>query len=351
MVTRRRATILLAAAAAALFLAASGCASRAHLPGALAPMLWPPAPEAPRIHLVGEFAGPEDLGLARGPIGRVIDWIAEPSENRLVRPYAVAVAGTAQGTGPGDTAAPGPAVIAVSDTGAKVVHLFDLEHRAHRVVSEVGDVRRLTSPVGVAFDAQRRLYVCDSVLAAVVRYQADGAFDRVISEGFARPAGIAIDAASGVLYVSDAAEHAVRQFDLDGKPLGLLQIPVRFPTHLAFASGRVLVCDSLGFRVLVVAPDGKVEASVGQLGDGSGDLQRPKGVALDSDGHVFVVDALFDNVQVFGQDGAFLLPFASRGSGPGELSLPAGLAIDARDFVYVADTFNGRVQVFRYLRE
>ena len=177
-------------AAAALFLAASGCASRAHLPGALAPMLWPPAPEAPRIHLVGEFAGPEDLGLARGPIGRVIDWIAEPSENRLVRPYAVAVAGTAQGTGPGDTAAPGPAVIAVSDTGAKVVHLFDLEHRAHRVVSEVGDVRRLTSPVGVAFDAQRRLYVCDSVLAAVVRYQADGAFDRVISEGFARPAGI-----------------------------------------------------------------------------------------------------------------------------------------------------------------
>ena len=107
----------------------------------------------------------------------------------------------------------------------------------------------------------------------------------------------------------------------------------------------------MSFRVLVVAPGGAVTAAVGRLGDGSGDLQSPKGVASDSEGHLYVVDALFDKVQIFDREGRLLLAFGAGGGGPGQFSMPAGLTIDSHDLLFVADSFNRRVQVFRYLPE
>ena len=87
-----------------------------------------------------------------------------------------------------------------------------------------------------------------------------------------------------------------------------------------------------------------------QLGNQSGTLNRPKGIAADSDGNLYVVDALFETVQVFNTDGQLLYYFGSTGSKPGQFQLPAGISIDSRNIIYVADSYNRRVQVFRYRR-
>jgi DNA-binding beta-propeller fold protein YncE len=311
--------------------------------------VWPPLPEPARIELLGQFQGPRDLGLRSAGSG-FLRILTGSETTRFERPYAVAVHGAAEGTGPGEAA--GPARIAVTDTGTRVVHLFELKGGRHRILSSHEDGRPLESPVAAAFDAAGRLYVCDSVAALLLRYGIDGEFERILARGLARPAGLAVDSAHGVIYVADAAEHVVRRFDLEGRPLGDLGTPFRFPTHLATdASGRLAVSDSLGFRVVVLDHASGVLAEVGGAGDGSGNLQRPKGVGLDSAGHLYAVDALFDNVQIFDLDSRFLLSFGSAGGDPGEFALPAGLAVDDRDLIYVADTYNSRVQVFRYVGE
>ena len=83
------------------------------------------------------------------------------------------------------------------------------------------------------------------------------------------------------------------------------------------------------------------------LGDGSGDLAMPKGLAADRDGVLYVADGIFDNVQLFDRAGEFLLTLGRRGTGPGEFWLPSGVFVSPEGELYVADTYNRRVQVFR----
>ncbi len=330
-------------------LVAGGCASAGRLPGPHVIRTWPPEPMRPRIALLGEFRAPGDLGIEPGGLRQALDFIVGTTEQSLRRPHGIAVAGDAPGTGPGGTH--GPALIAVTDTEAGTVHRYDLVAGEHRLITELGDGHRLGSPVGVAFDDRGRLYVSDSANALVVRYEERGEFDRVVARGLARPSGLAVDSARGILYAADTGEHTVRRFDLDGSPRDAIRIPFHYPTHLALdAAGRLLVSDSMNFRAVLLTAEGELLAAVGRPGDSSGDLQRPKGVGVDSDGHLYVVDALFDNVQIFDTHGQLLLAVGSAGDAPGEFALPAGLAIDARDRIYVADAFNGRVQVFQYLK-
>jgi DNA-binding beta-propeller fold protein YncE len=88
---------------------------------------------------------------------------------------------------------------------------------------------------------------------------------------------------------------------------------------------------------------------IGSHGDGTGDMGRPKGVAVDLFGYIYVVDAIFDTVQIFDQNGEFLLNFGATGSGPGEFWLPSGIFVDSDSRIYVADSYNERVQIFEYL--
>ena len=105
----------------------------------------------------------------------------------------------------------------------------------------------------------------------------------------------------------------------------------------------------MNFRIQKFNNDGRFLMKIGSNGDGTGDMGRPKGVAVDSQGHIYVVDAIFDTVQIFNQDGEFLLNFGTTGSGPGEFWLPSGIFVDSNSRIYVADSYNKRVQIFDYI--
>jgi DNA-binding beta-propeller fold protein YncE len=175
---------------------------------------------------------------------------------------------------------------------------------------------------------------------------------------FYSPAGLAIDRASGRLYVADAGRHKIRvyesatgQFLFEFGQRGVALGEFNYPTHLFMRKGALYVSDTMNFRVQVFTPDGKPVSQLGQIGAQLGQLARPKGVAVDSDGHVYVVDAAFGNFQVFeGQGEHQLLLFVGQTGGePGQFMLPAGVYIDEQDRIYVADQYNRRVQVFQYL--
>jgi sugar lactone lactonase YvrE len=87
---------------------------------------------------------------------------------------------------------------------------------------------------------------------------------------------------------------------------------------------------------------------VGKLGDQSGTMFRPKGIAFDSEGDLYVVDGLWGVVQAFNRQGQLLYTFGNRGTALGEFQLPTGLFIDHSDRIYVVDSFNRRVQIFHF---
>ena len=121
-----------------------------------------------------------------------------------------------------------------------------------------------------------------------------------------------------------------------------------FPTELRLYGDNLIVVDAMNFRVQVLDRSGNFRYAIGRIGEGRGEMFRPKGVGVDSEGHLYVVEAVRGMVQVFDQEGRLLYYFGQKGAGLGEFQLPTGLWIDRNDRVLVVDSYSHRVQVFRY---
>jgi len=303
-------------------------------------LVWPPAPDDPRIAYESSFSGPEDLGMRSQRRRSVFDMIVgkPKDEHRLVKPFGIAVDRELN--------------LCLTDTGSSAVWFFDFKRKRYKYWDTIGSIH-LVSPVAVAKSGSR-FYVADSQLGMVLSFKQDGELLNVISNELTRPSGLSI--VGDELFVADSAAHQVFVFDLEGELLhafgkrGSAPGEFNYPTHLAATSNRQLVVtDSMNSRVQVFDLEGNLLSVIGSLGDSSGHLSRPKGVATDSMGHVYVVDALFGNFQIFDQDGQFLLDVGQEGSQPGEFWMPSGIAIGADDRIYVVDSYNKRIQVFRFL--
>jgi DNA-binding beta-propeller fold protein YncE len=75
-----------------------------------------------------------------------------------------------------------------------------------------------------------------------------------------------------------------------------------------------------------------------------GQLDFPRGMAVDSKGNILIADTNNGRLQRFSPDGMFLRVIGSKGDGPGEFREPSGVAVDSEGYIYVADTGNRRVQ-------
>ena len=337
-----RPNAFLRSAVLVLGLALSACTS-APPPEEVRPaQVWPDAPAAPRIAYVAAFSRPEHLGIRGGFLQRLADLLFGARDARLVRPMAVAAVGD---------------VVYVADPGAKGVHRFDRSAGRYDLVQAEGG-RPIAMPVGIARGPAHDIYVTDSARGEVLRIRpgATGAERVALGATLRRPTGIALDAATGHLYVADTAEHRVQVFGRDGALVssiggrGTADGEFNYPTMLwRDAAGRLYVTDSLNFRVQIFDERGRFVGKFGQAGDGTGDAARQKGVATDRFGHVYVVDSLFHAFQIFDQNGRFLLSVGEQGRAPGEFWLPTGIFIGEDDTIYVADSYNQRVQVFRYV--
>ena len=85
---------------------------------------------------------------------------------------------------------------------------------------------------------------------------------------------------------------------------------------------------------------------IGTPGREAGQLDQPRGIAVDQHGNLYVADTGNHRVQVFGPDGTLIRAFGSFGSGDGQFNEPRGVAVDAQGNVYVADTWNARIVKF-----
>lgn len=291
-----------------------------------------------------------DVQGKKGFWRKVLNVVAgEPGYHRLIRPYGVVSDSRGR--------------ILVSDPGAKGIHVFDFAEHKYKFLTLAEKKDPLLSPQCLTTDKQDNIYVTDSETGKLFVFRQDGKFDRVIGslkggEGyFKRPTGIAVDSDAQRIYVSDTLRNQIFVMDMQGSVLqrigksGSAAGEFNFPTEIRLEGDTLLVVDAMNFRVQGFRRDGTFLYAIGELGDTSGRMFRPKGVGIDSEGHIYIVDGYSAVVQVFDLQGRLLYYFGKKGSGFGDFQLPAGLFIDGRDEVFVADMFNRRIQEFRYFAQ
>jgi len=320
----------------------SGCMTQVREQPGPPALVWPAAPEPPRIAFVRAFSRPDDLGIRKGFFQRLRDLVFGEEEPRMVRPMAVVESGGA---------------LYVADPGAGGIHRFDTAKGDYALIQGPGNTP-LPSPVGLARGAAGEIYLTDSKLVQVLVIEPGAEFATPLElEGeLLQPTGLAFDASSRQLYVVDTRSHRIHVYSPQGSLIrdigerGTASGKFNYPTLLWLSSkGYLYVTDSLNFRVQILDRDGQFIGKFGHAGDGTGDAARQKGVATDRHGHVYVVDSLFHAVQIFDNNGRYLLTVGAQGQGRGEFWLPVGIYIDASDNIYVTDTFNQRVQLLHYL--
>ncbi|MFC1602534.1 SMP-30/gluconolactonase/LRE family protein [Pseudomonadota bacterium] len=307
-------------------------------------LVWPPAPEQPRIRYIKSYRGQMDFKQADDMRNALFG--IERGGLSLAKPYGVAV--SHDGTR-----------MYVTDAKLRGLVVFDLE-KEKVFMLQTDAMGGLASPVEVRVDSKDRIYVTDSFGGKLMVYKPNGETLRTMggADGMKRPTGLALDEAHNRIYVSDVVSHQIMVYDFEGNFIkrfaerGSDPGYLNFPNNVAVdKEGNVYVTDSGNFRVQIFSPEGEYISSFGKLGDGFGAFARPKGIALDSDSNIYVLDAAFGNFQIFNGDGQLLLFVGTVGKRPGMFWLPAGMYIDDKDRIYVVDSLNKRVQVFQYLKD
>lgn len=341
---RRR--LMLGAAA----VVAAGCATPpAGDDKAFKPPVFPPPPDEPRfywertIRSTGDVTGDETTELRRlitGESGR-----GEP----LSKPYAVAAF---RGR------------IFVSDTVSRFVRVLDAPAGKYSRIGDEEGQGQLIKPIGLDVDGEGNLYVADIGAKAIMVYDAQGRFARKLGgeKWFARLTSVTVDPSGQRVFAVDiggvsSEQHMVRVFDAktgahlqDIGKRGNGPGEFNLPRDLAIGlDGRLYVVDGGNFRVVVFDRNGKYLQSFGSVGKQYGQFARPKEIAADRAGNVYVVDAAFGNFQIFNPEGELLLFVGDRSErdGPAKYMLPSGIAVDEDGRVYVVDQWFRKLDVYR----
>jgi sugar lactone lactonase YvrE len=190
---------------------------------------------------------------------------------------------------------------------------------------------QLNDPIGIAIDADGRLWIADELNSRIRRVNGDGSIESVAGGGTVKPANaidgtaatklrlshpsyLAIDG-SGNVYLSDFLENVVMRIDASGLATRVAgtgkagyggdggsatKAELNFPTGLALdANGNLYISDSGNNRIRMVDVDGVIStvAGSGEPGDaGEGgpavdaQLQAPAGLAVSSSGELVIAD-------------------------------------------------------------
>ena len=312
-------------------------------------ILWPPEPEVPRYMYAGQLVGESNFRTegqaAANGMRAALRWIAglvvgstPPTE--LQRPQSGAVDESGR--------------IYVTDISRQAVFVFDAAAGKLDIWEKADGLASFVAPVALAA-ANGTVYVTDAELGIVARLTRDGATLSAIGRGtLKRPTGLALDATG--IYVCDTAAHDIKVFDAAGSLARVIgrrgEAPGEFnyPTHLALANGLLYVADTMNSRIQVLdAASGRFVREFGARGLFVGNLVRPKGIAVDTEGNVYVVESYHDHLLIFDRRGEFLMGIGGVGAATGKFYLPAGVWTDRLNRVFVADMFNGRVVLFQHL--
>jgi sugar lactone lactonase YvrE len=232
----------------------------------------------------------------------------------------------------------------------------------------------LNGPIGLAYDAAGDLFIGDAgnnrvlkvnpsgttVLARAGANTGDGG--NGIGPGqFQSPAGLALDPTETFLYVTDQygcdiqklAASTLAYTGTFASSCGNGPGQLNGPRDIAVdGSGNVYVDEYFGCRIDEFDAAGAFvrrwgrQFGNGSCGTGPGEFSAPLGVGIDAQGNVVVADSNNNLMQTFSPTGTFLREFGSGGVLPGQFNSPRTPRLDAGGETVVIDPFNDRLETY-----
>jgi DNA-binding beta-propeller fold protein YncE len=245
-------------------------------------------------------------------------------------------------------------------------HVVDVYSAGHSYLTQL-PLPRTNGPCGLAVDPAGHLYV-DSYHEAVTRYT-PGSFPpgpgttyggaTVIDS--AHPTGVAVDPASGDLYVDERT--AVEVFDPTGAPLRRIELLPGADAYgvAAFAAagseGDVYVADAASDEILVYGSAGTLLSRISGAGDPRGGFPALADAALavdQSSGDLILAEDIRPDfeapaaaIEEFDAEGHYLGEVARPG-GPIVDAIPSGLATTAAGGLYVGSGNGSGAEVLAF---
>lgn len=162
---------------------------------------------------------------------------------------------------------------------------------------------------------------------------------------FHSPVDIAIDRERNI-YITSFSPGKIVKLDSNGKGVKtynpfvgtkLFGIDVRDNT--------VVVADFKNDQIYLMDSNLTNMKSFGKTGNGAGQFHGPEGVCFDPTGNIYVVDSGNHRVQKFDPNWKFVLSMGESGEYDGQLNKPTDVAV-CNNRVYITDTGNKRVSCF-----
>ncbi len=146
------------------------------------------------------------------------------------------------------------------------------------------------------------------------------------------PKGVAVDSQDGLLYVADSGNNRVDVFDV-----GSGDFLLAFGWGVRSGAGAAQTCGP-------AATPPSTSCQTGLAGSGAGQLNEPKGIAVDNDAtsaafhDIYVFDGPNKRIERFHPSGEFVLSIGSAGGGAGQFESIRGLEVGLGGLVEVIDT-------------
>jgi DNA-binding beta-propeller fold protein YncE len=285
------------------------------------------------------------LMAAAGP-SRAQSVIAPPASVHLAD-WTVAVK-------PNDIAAdPETGALAVIDAGNSSIEIL----RPGGTHREFRDGFR--DPRAAAFLPGGVLLVGEAASGTVKGYDADGRVVLTLGNPhgeFLTPNDIAVNPATGLIYVADSARDSVGvyratdgalqfRFGESGTGPGQLRFPISVAVNPRL--DEAYVGDSRNRRIAVFdAGTGAFRRNIGGAGGDDGDISFVGGLFVDADDRLFAVESLGSYVQMLDPDGGFIGRIGEHGNGPARLRTPKAVVIDRYNRLLVTSFLDDGIEVW-----
>jgi len=301
-------------------------------------------PSAASLSFVRAFSSADDVRRFHPFLNRAIEFMAGHKDdlapvNVLQSPSAVTTDSNHH--------------IFVADPGANAVHVFDFSHSRYSLLEKGRD--RLGSPVSLAVDAHNNLHVVDKAAGTVIIYDSAGNFrghfwtPREESYRYS-PAGIAIDKATGLVYVCDWQRHIIVVLDDRGRPINQIgkiggggqSGEFRFPSQVVVEGGELFVLDVGNTRIQILDTAGHFRREVPLSY-----ADHRTGLAVDDQDNIYVSNFVLNQIEVYSHDAGRRYTFDLTTVQGEKFIHPSSLWVDEGYCLYVVDSQSNRVGLFQ----
>lgn len=237
----------------------------------------------------------------------------------------------------------------IADTGNnRIVFLDDQGVYLQSLGGESGDPVQFMSPSRVTVDTADNIWITDRLNGRILAISKHGeplaSWDPAECEDIlTSPMGIAVNA-DGLVYVTEKRAEDVFVFDANGKFQKRIPLGLRYPEGISIGpDGTFWVADFGNDRVVQIDRDGNLLLEI--WGENAG-FKNPSSTFINSDGTILISDQFHHQIVRASPDGEFVSRFGEAGSFPGQMQYPAELAVTPDGRILVADSHNHRIQIF-----